>query len=292
MKSIYQNEELKVFSEKEVENIEDNSILFKDGSKVDLLECSIVNYGKGDIKIEYLPLKPKIEDMESKVIQFNISDTIILAGDISYFEIIEHNKPFIEINSMGTYNFMSETYISQENNVLEIQTPKNNNNIIIGDVWVNGKRMRQEPNPKYGELIIKTPKCENLLIRSSGEGYGVVNIPLSLLEAKISGSTQLKCTSIKNLKVSISGSGEVLTDELTDSCNINISGSGKVMINQGELDKIRLSVSGSGSISANVIVDLAEMFVNGSGSIHLKHVKQASFEKCSGSGEIIVSNRG
>ena len=291
MKSVYKDEDIEVFSDKEVDKIEGKFLIFIDGSKVDLQNHVSYNFGNGDIKITRL--KPKNEekvDKVSKVVKNDIKDNIILSGSMLCFKIIEHDMPYIEIDETGTQKFISETYIHETDDTLEIETPKNDNKLHFGIVLLSGRNYKQ--NPEYGELIIKTPKFKNLSIHSSGIGKGTVDIPLSLMDVKMSGSSDINCGNIEKLDAHISGSGKLTVDNLTDSCNVKISGSGDVNINSGELKKLCLSISGSGSIKANVTADLGDFSISGSGSIYVDQVKKILSERCSGIGKIKVMNRG
>lgn len=289
MKSVYRDEDIEVFSDKEVDKIEGKFLIFTDGSKVDLQNHVSYNFGNGDIKITRL--KPKNEekvDKTSKVVKYDIKDNIILSGSMLCFKILEYDKPYVEIEETGTQKFISETYIHETNDALEIETPKDDNKMHFGVVLLSGRKQ----NPEYGELIIKTPKFKNLSIHSSGIGKGTVDIPLSSMDVKMSGSSEINCGNIEKLDAHISGSGKLKVDKLTDSGCVKISGSGFVNINSGELKKLCLSISGSGSIKANVTADLGDFSISGSGSIYVDQVKKILSERCSGIGKIKVINRG
>lgn len=291
MKSVYKDEEIEVFSDKEVDKAEGKFLIFTDGSKVDLQNHVSYNFGSGDIKITRL--KSKSEDKISRISKtdkYDVKDNIALSGSILYFKIIEHDEPYIEVEETGTEQFISETHIYERGDTLEIETPKDDSKMHFGVVILGGRNSKQ--NPEYGELIIKTPRFKNLSIHSAGIGKGTVDIPLSSLDVKISGSSDINCKDVEKLNAHISGSGKLTADRLTDICNVKISGSGDVNINSGELKKLCLSISGSGSIKANVTADTADFSVSGSGTICVNQVKKILSERCSGSGKIKIANRG
>ncbi|MDO7786064.1 GIN domain-containing protein [Desulforamulus aquiferis] len=292
MKKLYENGEVAIFSDKELLNNNGRCLKFTDGSIVDLYDYSITNFGVGEIEILYLPMKP---DQDNLIIQrrsLGLIDSISLSGGSVNIYIVwsENNENYIDIT--GTEKFLKGLRLSESRGHLEVQTPNNGSYIFIGEVWVNGKRQKPDPDPLYGEITIGTKQLNNLQLISKGKGNVYSELPINQLNSKINGSMTLNLREVGQANVSISGSGGVTINSVLGNSLFNISGSGSITIKKGIVDEVSLGVSGSGSINAMVSVKKAYLDLSGSGNIVLDHVKEVSQEKKSGSGIIKVLRRG
>jgi len=97
---------------------------------------------------------------------------------------------------------------------------------------------------------------------------------------------------VEEAEVQISGSGDVKIGTLLNDSEFKISGSGKVIIQNGNINKIFANVSGSGDVGAMISVNEAYLDLTGSGSIVIDQVMKFSREKRGGSGSIKVLRRG
>lgn len=133
----------------------------------------------------------------------------------------------------------------------------------------------------------------NTSIQNSGKIQIQVSGP-ELQAIKLSGSGKVTLAegmkSSKNIKVDISGSGRIISEEL--KCNVLygvVSGSGKVEIDKIKANHVEGTVSGSGKMSLSGNSKSALFKVSGSGSIHAAELKTADVTtNVSGSGSIKV----
>ena len=139
---------------------------------------------------------------------------------------------------------------------------------------------------KGGTLIIRhDPK--NFHVRNS---EALIRIAMPALQAlEINGSGNISVNSgFEGLNsISVSGSGEVVVDEpfITESLDMDISGSGKITVN-GQADRLSISISGSGNIYGyGLEAQNAECEISGSGDAYLNVVKSLD-ARISGSGNI------
>lgn len=292
MKKIYQNEEVAIFSDKEFVNNNGRCIEFSDGSTVDLYNYMITNFGVGEIKIVYLPQKPEQDDLITRRNKIGMLDNIMISGGISNVNIINSHDNENYVNIIGTEKFFEYLYINETKGQLEIQGPVENNSIVIGEAWINGKRQKQKPDPFYGEITIAISSLNNLKVTSNGKSNVYCEVAINKFYSNIKGSSTIDLNEVGNADVIISGSGKVKINSLLGNSSFRISGSGKVCINKGIVEKIRLNVSGSGAISAMISVNKALLNLSGSGNIVVENVKKVSKEKRSGSGYIKVLKRG
>jgi len=292
MKKIFENEEIAVYSDKSYLSNDGRFLKFEDGSQMELYDYTITNYGKGEIKLFYLPQQPNQEGLLSKKMLVDSFRSIDYSGGNVNIKIIKNDINDEYITVQGTEAFFEELEIEVNREVLNIYTKPNRDTVIIGEVWVNGKRERPDPDPFYGEIIINKSKILSFRTDSNGKGSIYSEAPISVLETEISGSFSMNLTEVYEANVQISGSGKVSIGTLLNNSEFTISGSGKVSILNGKINKIFASVSGSGDIDAMVSVDEAFLDLSGSGSIVVDHVKKFSQEKKGGSGSIKVLHRG
>lgn len=286
MKKVHHFQDVILLSSKDVESIDGSIVKFQDGSAADLDQMAIINKGPGEIKFEYSI--EEIENATKKTYQFEICDEIILNGGNLYFEIQDSDKVTLEV--IGTETFHSTTKIYDIGNGIRIDTIRNSNSVNMGNVYVNGKRIKGDPIE--GKLIIKVPNSLSLYIQNHGMGTGIVNVPLNELKTEIHGSLDIKCETVANSNIEIHGSGNVNVNQVTESFIGEIHGSGDIKIDSGELIEFKSAIHGSGTVKADIKVKQAELILQGSGSIFVKHVTEESFEIHGGSGTIKVDLRG
>lgn len=122
-----------------------------------------------------------------------------------------------------------------------------------------------------------------------------VNITLPSIEGlSVSGSGKaeiLNSVESQNLSLSVSGSGKILTTDLNvDKLKCAISGSGDIILGgKGSADNGEISISGSGSFSGeSVAIDHLDIGVSGSGNC-ICNVKGILNASVSGSGDVLYS---
>jgi len=139
-----------------------------------------------------------------------------------------------------------------------------------------------------GKLIIKKEHWG----MSFNDERITVNLTLPELEGLgVSGSGKAEIVGpvkADNLDLSVSGSGKIMTGDLdVDKINCGISGSGDILLGSGgSIDEGNISISGSGNFSGeNTEIDKLEVSVSGSGNCSCK-AGDSLIAKVSGSGNV------
>ena len=289
MEEIHRFQDVILLSDKTVARIEVSRVWFTDGSVADLEQLAVSNRGSGEIKFELLPDIEILDNVSTEVFRLSLGQIIAIEGDDLFFEIdrVDSNETLLEVT--GNNNFLATTEVYEINSGLLVRTAKKQTNISIGDVYINGRRVKGDPIE--GKLRIATPVTPKLVISSNGRGNGRIQIPIESLLTKINGSLKVNCKHVENAEIDINGSGSVQIQELSNSGVININGSGEVRIESGKFEELKATVNGSGSISAEVIVQRAELISTGSGAISIKQVIDEAYEVHRG-GSVRVQKRG
>ncbi|NND31109.1 MAG: DUF2807 domain-containing protein [Saprospiraceae bacterium] len=107
----------------------------------------------------------------------------------------------------------------------------------------------------------------NLRVSLSGSGNVYLDIASRSIDARMSGSGSLKFAGASDdLEISISGSGNLDAEDLkTGECSISISGSGNASVYVS--DRLEAKVSGSGKVRYRGDVAQVHSNVSGSGSV-------------------------
>lgn len=285
MKTVHQYQDVILLSDKEVESVNGCYVKFKDESIADLDQKSIINRGKGEIKFEY-SIDEDIQDAITKNYNFNECNEVILNGGNVNFEILPSDKSSLEI--IGTDTFHSTTKIYETNTGMRIDVI-NNSDVVMGDIYVNGKRIKGDPIE--GKLIIKVQNPVSLHVQSNGKGKGIIKVSIDDLDVKINGSMDIECETVVNAHININGSGNVHIKNISEYCEAKINGSGSIVIDSGEIDQFKSTINGSGVIKGDIKVNNAELVLHGSGDIFVAHVVEESFEVHGGSGTVQVGLR-
>lgn len=290
MRKIHTVNDVLLLSNKDVDSIQGSYVFFKDGSTANLEELSFTNRGTGEIKFKFLDEIDMSENSRIESLEFSQQKDVYFSGDNIYFEIhhVEGNKNLIDI--IGTDHFHSEVEVSKTFQGLVIKFPERDNNTVIGDTYINGRRVKSEPIE--GKIILKTPLKPAVHIKNNGGGFGQVNVSAELLDMNSNGSLRLECASIDNVSIQMNGSSQVEIQEVLQSCDIKSNGSGIVTIETGQLPLFKASNNGSGTINARIIAQRAELTNTGCGSIFITQVVEESFEVHGGTGEVNILKRG
>lgn len=296
MQSTYIYEGIKILSDVPIKRTENDIVYFEDGSVADLSSLVVRNTGKGTIRFKHLPLFELPLPLDTKCNIFDSIEHLSInsQNEQCYFEIVQtEDETSIEIT--GSEDFLKNVSMETINNKVYLNIMgQQSTDFVMGQsvVYVNGKR-KQERVDIEGKIIIKIRNyLPSLFIRTNYEGYGFVNCPVDSLSLELQGASSYEFATINSLNVQINGSSSIDIEQIRESANININGSGAVHIHSGETKHFESTINGSGNISANISSEKAKLILQGSGSIALAHVVDESVEAYRGSGTIHVLKRG
>lgn len=160
-----------------------------------------------------------------------------------------------------------------------------------GEVTIKGESNLLEyvvTSVKDGKLSIKVKKGINLKPSSWDNGIKIT-VPIESIDAvKLSGSGDIiSKTTIKtnNLKVALSGSGDITLAIDSKSVDTAMSGSGDITL-RGNTENLKVSISGSGDIKAYKLdADNVDAAISGSADIEVTANKMIR-ARVAGSGDI------
>lgn len=292
MKIIPVDNERQLITEKELEGSDGTYLHFTDGSSVDLVQNVVVNKGTGSLYFKHLPLWPSQDELSQKHYPAGTIKNISISGGYNNIIIKKSDELGQDIICFGYDDFINETDVQYSSETLYVSTPKNKKNVIVGETWINGRRQPQPVDTDFGYLIICADYLKNLQIECQGQGTMIVEPDVDSLFVNIKSASSIDCIQVREAQIKISGSGKIHIAKATHSATINISGSGSVVIQDGNLDYADLSLTGSGDILNAATTKKARIKASGSGSIVAAHISEESIEQVSGSGTVTVLQRG
>ncbi len=142
-----------------------------------------------------------------------------------------------------------------------------------------------------------TDKYWKIKFEKNVRNYKKLNVYITiptLTRAMISGSgdilSQDDFTGLGNLKVGISGSGNIRLSVEAESIDSKISGSGDIDL-KGKSNSIDMTISGSGDINAaSLVVNDCNVSISGSGDVKV-HANERLNVRSSGSGDVEYKGR-
>lgn len=136
------------------------------------------------------------------------------------------------------------------------------------------------------EIIVPFKDIEAVSLAGSGEVYSEDLIDSSNLELSVAGSGSMKLeVSSKYLKSSVAGSGNLRLTGDTKEYKCNVAGSGNINSYDLKANKVTVNVAGSGNVKVNAIDEIHAKSA-GSGDIYYSGNPEIQKIKSAGSGSV------
>ncbi len=136
------------------------------------------------------------------------------------------------------------------------------------------------------DIYITMREIENLSLSGSGTIIGEGRINADELRLSVSGSGNIDLETIcRELDMRISGSGKIDLDGEADRAEIGISGSGDLRADKMEVGIFRARISGSGNCSITATEEI-EANISGSGNVYYSGNPKRVIGNSSGNGKI------
>ena len=293
MKTIYEDNEVKIISNKEPAP-DKPLITFTDGSSVNLDTYEVINKGPGEIIIRNKPMWPSMDTIIQKQERLFPIKHIHIEGGMNNVLVVpsDGNECFASIR--GADKFAQECDVSQCGDSLYIRTPKNKKRVYVNtkSVWVNGRRKPPKLDDDFGYVEIKCNYLNAITFDGWGVGNIICDVPVNALRVENEGSSCFDIIRLKNAEITSSGSGNVFITELDGSLYGRISGSGDIHILSGYISHADVNIKGSGNLLVSAPIQTAELSHSGSGSMILTQILGEYTIKKTGSGIIRVLKSG
>jgi|GEM_PF-5623529 len=243
----------------------------------------------------------------------------IIGADI---DIQVHDLPIIDISITGPEALVKKFQMGQESVTWAYLMGKsndntgditfNNGNMTINGVRVSGNSINFGSSISFGKMPAGNIFIgANTIITGNGESEVKVTVKVPVgaelnitdtvgittigdtegnLTVHNSLSGDINVGKVKDTSISISGSSDILINEMNGDLTVIISGSGNVRVKHGTVRSLVAGISGSGDIKFHGKARTANLSVSGNGDIYVHHVEQRPSRSVTGSGDIEVGN--
>ncbi len=259
MPLIASRENVYCYSDKTVKAETDDIITFEDGSTADLKNKTVINYGKGEIRISEGQCKTADCQIEQKQVVTQLSDFTGIDIRIAYSGVDVELRPSKNgenrLEAQGSSTFISLLKATVADGILNVSvSSKEGENTSDGfsnhiAVYVKNTLLENLSASIVGNANISNQlfsKQETLKITGSGE---IRTCNCEALNTTITGNGEIYAKSCKTLKASITGNGEISFEDCSESSKLSITGNGS--ITGGELGETCVAtITGNGDIKA------------------------------------------
>ena len=207
-------------------------------------------------------------------------------------DIVQQSIPIASFTSIDLAIDANVTLVLGEQQSVEILAQQNIIENIKTRVKSNKWVIEFEKNVRSHDpidIIIVIPEIKGISISGSGEVYSDDYFETDLLDLSISGSGVIDLiTNTNQTDASISGSGDIYISGTTSEQSISISGSGNYYGFNFESINCDVSISGSGNCEIFVTSNLV-VSISGSGNVYYTGNPVVN-SSITGSGQVIQSN--
>jgi len=321
---------VKVYSDKEMRSVVNDVITFSDGSHCNVTTRSVFNNGPGYICFDVPPgsdcASGKVETIGPRSF---VAQSLRLSRLSDVAVIIEpHPSNMIEVTVEGPAGLAKSIKCNELPydclHVYGRDGGSSGGNVSISNVTVGscGRRSRPSRVDIGGGVRIHGLDMESMFgsgrggqtIVQSGSGDSLLKIDIKVpektpidirrvngqvvigdthgnLRVDIGGVGEITAGIINTADLEVSGSGEIHIARVSQRLEAQVSGTGEVEVESGQVDNLRARVNGTGSLRFGGSAVDARLRVSGVGSINVREVTGELDHYISGVGSIDVANR-
>ncbi len=216
-----------------------------------------------------------------------------IEGDGHLVKETRNLSGYTAVSSSGSWDVM----IAYGNsNSIEVEGDENllpyiETRVEDGRLYISGKKRVNLRSRHKITVYITMTRITGVSLSGSGDIIGngkFGNEGRTDCKLSGSGSIQLSFNKMKEVYVSISGSGNIRLSGTSETVDTHISGSGNIDCSNLVSDAVTVYVSGSGNTKVNANSSL-EAHVSGSGNVYYSGAASSVQKHVSGSGRVIKS---
>lgn len=302
-----------VYSDKQVNRINNNKIYFTDGSWCDVATSKVVNRGPGSISLGSPGTKrSKSKKLKKVGPEFFTGRAVDISGISADVDITVGDKLSITIN--GSEDGVKTIKYAKRGDRLVIEgigaSSKNSHRganissvsggIFVGGVIRNSSVVASSGNINFvsisnsegqssTKVSITVPKGTEITAQDI-DGGTIIGDTEGPVQISVSGDGDFTIGKIGDATINIQGGGDITVANVTGNLNINVMGSGDVQIKSGSVPTLLVNVMGSGDVKFGGRAKNASLSVMGDGDIEVTHVSNRPTIQRLGSGDVTVGN--
>ncbi len=160
----------------------------------------------------------------------------------------------------------------------------------VFDSIVNNVVLTAGGGADLAKVDIKVPQGAPVRLNRV-RGKTEVGDTLGPLLVNLDGSNQIQAGKVTDTDLLLSGSGRIRIAETNGHVNINLVGSAQVRIDRGAVSNIKVDMTGSGNVNFGGKAQDADVRMTGSGNVSLAYVENRPHKVVIGSGNLSIGNR-
>ena len=241
---------------------------------------TVIPEDRSDIKVEMLTTNPSLP-IEVRT----MGDRVIVDGRLGHRIRSCHSdngKPKVHVSELGEIAWADMPQIV-------IRTPK--------DVHVGAGGAVYGSVGKSDELDLSNAGCGDWIVANVA-GRMKLNIAGSgdthtgsagETHMRIAGSGDVRSQAITgSLEVDVAGSGDVTAASASGPIDVKVAGSGDVKVGAGHVPSLTVTIAGSGNVVLDGVADTLKARIAGSGDVKVKQVTGSVSKMVLGSGSVTI----
>ena len=303
---------VKVYSTKQIRQINDSKIVFTDGSWCDVATKEVVNNGPGSISLgspgtggstTNKPKKVGPEVFTGRAVDISgiSADVDITVGDKLSITIEgpEAEVDAIKFTQRGDRLVVEGSNASGKGGRSGINISSGRGGIFVGGAirgshvmvgnGINVVSISGDRGSSSTKVSITVPQGAEVNAQDI-DGKTTIGDTEGPVQASVRGNGDFVIGKIGDATLRIQGGGDITVAHVNGNLSVNIQGSGDVRVKNGTVRTLMADVMGSGDVKFGGKAENASLSVMGSGDIDVAHVTNRPQIRTMGSGDISVGN--
>ncbi len=304
---------VKVYSTKQVSQINNTRIVFSDGSWCDVATNEVVNNGPGSISLGSPGTGSSTTNKQKKVgpqvftgravdisgisadVDITIGEklSIMIEGPETEVDAIKFaqrgDRLVVEVSDVGGEGDRSGINISSGRSGVFVSGTIRGAHMVVNSGNINVVSMSSGKGSSSTKVSITVPHGAEVNAQDI-DGKTTIGDTEGPVQASVRGHGDFTIGKIGDATLSIQGGGNITVANVNGNLNINLQGSGDVRVKNGTVRSLSVNLMGSGDVKFGGKAENASLSVMGSGDIDVVHVTNRPSIRAMGSGDVKVGN--
>ncbi len=302
---------VRVYSTKQVSQINNTRIVFTDGSWCDVGTNEVVNNGPGSISLGSPGMEGSTTNKPKKVgPEVFIGRAVDIRGIFADVDITVGNKLSIAIE--GPEAEVDAIKFTQRDDRLVVEGSNTSGkggrsgiNISSGrgGIFIGGAigsshvvvssgnvvSMSADGGSSSTKVSITVPKGTEISAQGIN-GTTTIGDTEGPVQASVFGDSDFTIGKINDATLRIQGSGDITVASVNGNLDVNLKGSGDVDVKNGSVRNLSVNLMGSGDVKFGGRAENASLSITGDGDINVAHVTNRPLIRVMGTGDARVRN--
>lgn len=304
---------VRVYSTKQISQINNNRIVFTDGSWCNVATNEVVNNGPGSISLgspgtgsstinKPMKVGPEVFTGSAVDISGISADVYITVGnelsitiegpktEVDAIKFLQRgDRLVVEGSNASNKGGRAGITISSGRGGIIVGSVIRSSQVMVGNGNVNIVSMSGGGGPSPTKVSITVPKGAGVNAQDI-DGKTIIGDTEGPVQASVRGDGDFTIGKISDATLSIQGGGDITVANVSGNLNINLQGSGDVCVKNGNVPNLSVNLMGSGDVKFGGKAQNASLSIMGSGDIDVVHVTNRPSILAMGTGDVTIGN--